>query len=154
MNCDKTDCIHYKVCEEWKSLGNDNYINESDGSCDCYLASYNPSGDCISRSALREAIFYHDYSPCKIDENANEIMRQARIIIDNAPTVEAYTSEDIVKYVSATEDLVREKLERPKGEWVYRTDIAFFTCSKCDGIGYIRDKFCKHCGAEMQGGAE
>lgn len=113
-----------------------------------------PSGDYISRNALREAIFYHDYSPCKIDENANEIMRQARIIIDNAPTVEAYTSEDIVKYVSATEDLVREKLERPKGEWVYQTDIAFFTCSKCNGIGYIRDKFCKHCGAEMQGGAE
>ena len=46
-----------------------------------------PSGDYISRSALREASFYHDYSPCKIDENANEIMRQARIIIDNAPAV-------------------------------------------------------------------
>lgn len=36
MNCDRTDCIHYKVCEEWKSLGNDNYINDSYGNCEYY----------------------------------------------------------------------------------------------------------------------
>ncbi len=37
MDCNRKDCIHYKVCEEWKSLGNENYINESNGNCDHYL---------------------------------------------------------------------------------------------------------------------
>lgn len=37
MDCNRKDCIHYKVCEEWKSLGNENYINESNGNCDNYL---------------------------------------------------------------------------------------------------------------------
>lgn len=145
MNCDKTDCIHYKVCEEWKSLGNDNYINDSYGNCDHYSMSYDSASDLVSRSWV-------EHNVLSLVDAETRIYAQGRL--DSAPTVEAYTSEDIVKYVSATEDLVREKLERPKGEWVYRTDIAFFTCSKCDGIGYIRDKFCKHCGAEMQGGAE
>ena len=36
MNCNKKDCIHYKVCEEWKLLGNDNYINDSYGNCENY----------------------------------------------------------------------------------------------------------------------
>ena len=37
MNCNRTDCTHYKVCEEWKSLGNDNYINDSYGNCENYI---------------------------------------------------------------------------------------------------------------------
>lgn len=35
--------------------------------------------------------------------------------LNDVPKVEAYTSEDLVKYISNTEDLVREKLERTKG---------------------------------------
>ena len=51
MNCDRTDCIHYKVCEEWKSLDNDNYINDSYGNCDYYAPTVEHSllplaGDC------------------------------------------------------------------------------------------------------------
>lgn len=145
MNCDKTDCKHYKVCEEWKSLGNDNYINDSYGNCDHYSMSYDSVSDLVSRSWV-------EHNVLSLMDAEARIYAQGRL--DNAPTVEAYTSEDIVKYISATEDLVREKLERPIGEWVWHTDIAFYTCSKCDGIGYIRDKFCKHCGAKMQGGAE
>ena len=38
MICDKTDCVHYDVCEEWRSLGNDNYITCSNGHCDFYKA--------------------------------------------------------------------------------------------------------------------
>ena len=39
MNCNRTDCIHYKVCEEWKLLDNDNYINDSYGNCDYYATT-------------------------------------------------------------------------------------------------------------------
>ncbi len=37
--CNKTDCIHHKVCREWQSLGNENCINESNGNCDLYQQS-------------------------------------------------------------------------------------------------------------------
>lgn len=36
LNCHKPDCFHYKVCHEWASLGNENFINESSGNCDNY----------------------------------------------------------------------------------------------------------------------
>lgn len=36
MECGKTDCLHNNVCNEWKLLGNDNYINDSYGNCDFY----------------------------------------------------------------------------------------------------------------------
>lgn len=36
MDCNRNDCLHYEVCEEWKTLGNENYINESNGKCDFY----------------------------------------------------------------------------------------------------------------------
>lgn len=42
MNCNKTDCIHYKVCQEWKSLDNDNYINDSYGDCENYNPTVKP----------------------------------------------------------------------------------------------------------------
>ena len=34
--CGKTGCLHDKVCNEWKLLGNYNYINDSYGNCDFY----------------------------------------------------------------------------------------------------------------------
>lgn len=52
MNCDRTDCIHYKVCEEWKSLGNDNYINDSYGNCDYYA----PTVEITEKQAITKII--------------------------------------------------------------------------------------------------
>ena len=40
MKCNKTECLHHKVCQEWVILGNDNYINDSDGYCDLYQSFY------------------------------------------------------------------------------------------------------------------
>ena len=80
------------------------------------------SNDCISREALRKALD-------ELFKNGGYDSGLVMDAIDNAPAVEP---------------------ERPQGQWVYRTDIAFHTCSKCNGIGYIRDRFCKHCGAAMQ----
>ena len=91
---------------------------------------YNPSGDCISREALKKKLqARHDNGEEDFDKGYNIGIEAAIELLDNAPTAEP---------------------ERPQGQWVYRTDIAFHTCSKCNGIGYIRDRFCKHCGAAMQ----
>ena len=122
---------------------------------------YDPKGDCISREALKEQINATDFDFGDYYDNTEEIRKRVCEAIDNALTVEAYTSEDIVKYVSATEDLVREKLERPKGEWVNREAVSNtifpfwerYECNQCHKFnGY--SKFCPNCGAKMQGGAE
>ena len=159
MDCNKTDCIHYKVCEEWKSHGNDNYINESNGNCDCYSVPYNPSGDLISRKQVVEELMAHQYSQDFCKEHGIEYSIHSgmvRIIVNSVPTVEAYTSEDIVKYVSATEDLVREKLERPQGAWVDSPDgLPKCCCSLCGAKNVtIWHSFCPNCGAKMSIEAE
>ena len=119
-------------------------------------ASDKSQGDCISRSWV-------EHNVLSLMDAETRIYAQGRL--DNAPTVEAYTSEDIVKYVSATEDLVREKLERPKGEWIiiHHKDILGswgnwyeYKCSVCKkSISHINKstdyatKFCPNCGAQM-----
>lgn len=141
MNCDKTDCIHYKVCEEWKSLGNDNYINDSYGNCDHYSMSYDSASDLVSRSWV-------EHNVLSLVDAETRIYAQGRL--DSAPTVEAYTSEDIVKYISATEDLVREKLERLKGKCIGNASTSW-ECSCC-GYGvnpWNNTPFCPNCGAKM-----
>ena len=45
MKCDNFNCAHRAICEEWISLGNENYINESDGSCDFYNYMGQPEGE-------------------------------------------------------------------------------------------------------------
>lgn len=115
--------------------------------------SYNPSGDAISREALKKAlnfVYNCDYIGSTSKEGiASDIIEY----IDNAPTVEAYTSEDIVKYISATEDLVREKL-RPQGEWITKNiEKPYGRCNQCGEICEI-DNFCGNCGADMRGDKE
>lgn len=48
MNCNRNDCLHYEVCREWKTLGNENYINESNRKCDFYKQRQEPALDKIS----------------------------------------------------------------------------------------------------------
>ena len=112
MDCNKTDCIHYKVCEEWKSLGNDNYINESNGNCDCYSSPYNSSGDCISREALKEAI--EQGEGISWDKHGKDDLCVRKKFIDNAPTVEPicpYLSDNEIK-----QPCLNSPCERPQGE--------------------------------------
>lgn len=126
MDCNKTDCIHYKVCEEWKSLGNDNYINESNGNCDCYSSPYNPSGDCISREDLKETFdgaFFDD------EDDYKKSLR----IIDNAPTVDikdelagAYNEG----YMCGSREAEKA---RPQGEYVDISKLRLMTVEECAG---------------------
>ena len=48
MDYNRSDCLHYDVCEEWKTLGNENYINESDRKCDFYKQRQKPMLDKMS----------------------------------------------------------------------------------------------------------
>lgn len=47
--------------------------------------------------------------------------------------------------------------ERRPGKWICTVKSSFpqyepdeYRCSICNGIGYKLDKFCKHCGADME----
>ena len=110
------------------------------------------NNDLISRTELKKCAI-----PCQINNGALTDLCVPLYQIDNAPTVEAYTGEDIVKYVSATEDLVREKLERPQGKWMPQGGgfSWVFKCSCCGWVdGYPlnkRHKYCPNCGADMKG---
>lgn len=106
------------------------------------------NNDLISREALKEEI-----NKKRIVGRFNTIQ-----IIDNAPTVEAYTPEQVKELVDLNKKLSEE---RPQGEWIYTPNIIGLseyegiTCSICgnDSVGDFN--YCPNCGANMRkGGAE
>lgn len=124
------------------------------------------NNDLISRSALIKAIFEH----CRSEtENINHFLYDENLIalIDNAPSVETYTIEDIQEVRENALILGAKLAQRPQGEWklLYKGDdnhCANYECSICQREIYFDAKtesltdypFC-HCGADMRkGGAE
>lgn len=130
---------------------------------------YNPTGDTISREALRKAIEeveddYDGYEPndlgrfmCKVDD-----------LIDNAQAVEI-TEEQAINKLHETGWLIghdKEMTTRPQGEWKTVKGIdgdEYYECSNCGEpwvlmAGTPKDNnmnFCPNCGAEMRkGGTE
>ena len=83
-------------------------------------------------------------------------------IIDNAPTVNAYTEEQVKELVDLNKKLSGE---RPEGKWIevgdnqpYSKD-KLYGCSKCRFGSYLLSdtknvNFCPNCGASMKGGTE
>lgn len=137
MDCNKSDCIHYKVCEEWKSLGNDNYINESNGNCDCYSAPYNPTGDLISREELKKAIqeceeepnYQHD------GETWQNGLYMAETLVDNAQAVDLWKLRQ-----EATENALK------KAEVLYGRPKDELICPNCDLYEQAEDDYCQYAG--------
>ena len=137
------------------------------------------NNDLISREALKDEVRKHaEYYADRTEEDRynvgyTECACEILDFIDNAPTVEP---ENLIKPIAEIKceiseeekqrliELLRKEKpklvklvpERPQGEWVYHTDgyTSFYTCNKCNAYGDIQDKFCKHCGADMRGGAE
>lgn len=115
------------------------------------------NNDLISREALKEEI-----NKKRIVGRFNTIQ-----IIDNAPTVEAYTPEQVKELVDLNKKLSEE---RPQGEWITRhklnsfgQDVVCFECNKCGEYKvplyhlFITEplSLCPNCGADMRkGGAE
>lgn len=118
---------------------------------DLAISALNPTGDCIPREVLKDITY--------INRGNFNTVEGIREWIDNAPAVEPEITNDDLQ-AAMTESyhlgygLAETKFKRPQGVWEYHSDnyTVFYTCSKCNGYGYIRDKFCKHCGAEMQKG--
>lgn len=162
MDCDKSDCVHYKVCEEWKSLGNDNYINDSYGNCDFYSAPCSPTGDLISREALKE-------NGTVIAIVNGEKMKVVPVkCINNAQPVEAYPFEQVQELVKLNQQFAQEieNLKRSQGMWLKVKEdrmsidmsgelVTRYKCSKCGRlIATLPSKlvdypYC-HCGAKME----
>ena len=83
-------------------------------------------------------------------------------IIGNAPTVNAYTEEQVKELVDLNKKLSEE---RPEGEWIevgdnqpYSKD-KLYGCSKCRFGGYLLSdtknvNFCPNCGTQIKGGTE
>ena len=160
MNCDKTNCVHYKVCKEWKTLDNDNYINDSYGQCEFYKAEQ-PTGDLISRSELEKQFE-------KNEDRKGYLQADWEVLIDNATAVEVeITEKQAICFLINNGWLVnhdkelREKWKRPQGEWedVWQDGVTFRgTCTHCKTPNDIPPPefahFCPTCGADMRGGEE
>lgn len=119
---------------------------------------YNPSGDCISREALRKEVT-EKVTHTTVDGHLAK--NKAIQLIDNAQAVE-YTFEEAFQKTVCENRLYCPA--RPKGEWInHRNDYGhnIADCSLCgktmqwhdeDGDGVPR--YCWYCGAEMKGGTE
>ena len=117
----------------------------------------NENNDLISRDALKKAIKDNGYS------HYFEIFN----IIDNAPTVEAFTKDDMTGAYNEGYACGSRENERPQGEWAFefgnQVGLEALVCTNCGhhiyNNGFINlsnlPKFCEDCGAKMQkGGAE
>ncbi len=79
-------------------------------------------------------------------------------IIDNAPTVEAYTLLQVKDLVELNQKLIDELEEKPQGKWIFHKDYnesCRYGCNQCGNLTNIPNNFCPNCGAMMQkGGTE
>lgn len=106
----------------------------------------NPSGDLISREALKKEI---DEIVFHIHDRA-ELREMVLCKIDNAPTVE----QNWRFYYDHGYKQAERDLKRPQGEWELHGMIYY--CSECGhDCGESGDNFCGNCGADMRkGGAK
>ena len=123
------------------------------------------NNDLISRSALKEKAFItQQCNGCEIESIAVVSVGA----IDNAPTVEAFTKDDMAGAYNEGYACGSRESERPKGEWIadtshcYDDDEDTFECSVCKEpftliCGTPKDNlynFCPNCGADMRGEKE
>ena len=116
---------------------------------------YNPSGDCISREALKEHKVYseerHEYVvPVYIIDNAQPID------LDKQTYKDAYDQG----YADGWKERYGEPDGRLKGEWIdYSETGGYVECPFCGSATTCESNkeelhFCFNCGAQMGGGAE
>ena len=105
-------------------------------------------GDLISREALKEHKFlcpdnpnatrFYDEKTKAYQQGWNDCIDA---IIDNAPTVEAKTTEDCIIAYGDGYETARQLYARPQGEW---------KCPECGEWLFA----CPNCGADMRGKEE
>ena len=127
--------------------------------------------DLISREALKEFInevcFSKEWAKYRADKGTRGQIECILTYIENAPTVEAYTEEDIKQTIKENFDIgyemAKSKYKRPQGEWI-KFNSYYHKCDKCNrivGFDYADPEhgnwfnYCPNCGADMRkGGAE
>ena len=128
-------------------IGTTLHINPED-------VKWEASGDLISRSALKKSI--KSYADDQYAEN--EYLGEYAIIdiIDNAPTVEAFTEEDMKRTIKENFDIgyemAKNKYERPQGEWIFRSGVTcggYYKCNRCGEPERAEKNYCSNCGAKM-----
>ena len=121
--------------------------------------------DLINRDALKKElnsrVFQGDYTTTLLLSSFNDL-------IDNAPTVEAFTKEDMAGAYNEGYMCGNKEAEkaRTQGEWIFVFDDKvnnrfIYKCSECGRQVSVYSSealipvypFC-HCGAKMKGGAE
>lgn len=107
-------------------------------------------GDLISREALKEA--FANSKHIKEMTDGLDVMEMLAIIeiIDNAPTVEAYTLLQVKELVEFNQKLIDELEERPQGKWIFRSG-GYYKCNKCGEVERAEKNYCSNCGAKMGG---
>ena len=108
------------------------------------------NNDLISRKWLTDAIrnrkTYLSY------EDAKDVID----LIDNAPTVETFTKDDMAGAYNEGYACGNRENERPQGEW--QPDMDSFYCDQCGVTAleinrkWYKSNFCPNCGAKMKGG--
>lgn len=114
-------------------------------------------GDLISRDALKEELKQY-FSDGVLDSVSaklalNMILRK----INEAPSVEGFTKEDMSGAYSEGYACGSRENERPQGEWIIKTISTFpqyqpdeYICPFCNTIVNYKTKFCENCGADMR----
>lgn len=120
------------------------------------------NNDLISREALKEALGKSTVTI--IGYGKAVILDTAYDIIDNAPTVKAYTFEEVESIRNEALEFARNSYERPQGEWIIVKDERYGDNVKCPfckkELAGTDLNFCCKCGAKltgsekMKGGAE
>ena len=108
----------------------------------------------ISREALREDL--RRFFPTEVLEGIDPKTLFAQIMhdIDNAPTVFAYTEDDMCQATVDGYDVAKMQFERPQGKWNY-IQAGMCVCPFCGADPHkVYKNFCPNCGAKMKGGAE
>ena len=111
------------------------------------------NNDLISRSDIKTYI-----SELMLVYSGTELDNAILNAVDTAPTVEAYTSEQVKELVDLNKKLSEE---RPEGEWIkwnFKTFGAMgdweYKCSNCEKVYGGQYNFCPNCGAQMKESAE
>lgn len=129
-------------------------------------------GDLISRDALKED-FKSRLALCnewiakakdketKIRASAvKAFIAEVIMTINNAPSVETYTPEQVKELVDLNKKLSEE---RPQNHWIKIFENPYtngYVCSVCGHEIHVSENFlpkvteCEACGSEMKGGAE
>ena len=96
----------------------------------------------IDADKLKERIITRlnlDICPTTVEETA--VLEE----IDNAPTVETFTKDDMAGAYNEGYMCGSRESERPKGEWSDHT-----TCPFCNHTYDLEYNFCPNCGADMR----